>query len=206
MFIPVKNPQVVYAVATLTAYGRRLFATGSLDISYFALSDDGIDYAYVASISNNNFPVILSYSLLEPKPFETPKYYLLSVTGDASVIINEVPILILDQSEITLRVSADQDNLRRYLFTPSTRFAVSIDKILCYSLLYDSKQLNVFVAEPSTQSPFQFPTSNPDLKAISGKKFIIEPAPGADYNVTTKIIVRGNESGAQGELKVKLIL
>jgi len=205
MFIPTKSENVVYSVATLTAYGRRLFASGSFDIAYFALSDDGIDYEYVFSVSAGNPPQILSYSMIEPKPFEVPRYHLFSVVGDANIIVNEIPVILLDQSEIVLRLTGT-DNLRRYLFIPRTKFVVSIDSILGYSLLYDSKQLNVSVAEPSTQTPFAFPTSNPDLKAVSGRKFILEAAQTATPNSETILTVRGNESGAYAELKVKLII
>lgn len=204
MFIPTKSENTIYSVATLTAYGRRLFASGSFDIAYFALSDDGIDYGYVFSVSAGNPPQILSYSLVEPKPFEVPRYHLFSVVGDPNIIVNEIPILLLDQSEIVLRVTST-DNLRRYLLIPSTKFVVALDKILGYSLLFDSKQLNISVAEPSTQAPFPFPTSNPDYKAISGRKFVVEPAQTATPNIETIVLVRGNESGAQAELKVKLI-
>lgn len=224
------NNSSVSVDAILTTIGRQKLAAGStngLDIKYFALGDDEVNYDLwnpAHPLGSDYYGIIIeNMPVLEASPIPSQNLKSKLVTLDKSTstlaTITNLPSVISFSD--TYNSSAGN---KSQTITPA--LTVGNNNILGYNLSYDNRYLNVSVQTPVQTSAaggfnmgttsFAFGDATSTLSVATGFSFVVSIKPGTSINRSnlpysaptvsfqTLLIVEGNEMGGRTTIPVNL--
>lgn len=189
--------------AILTKKGREKFATGTFNITKFALSDDEIDYNLynVAHPSGSDYYAVAIENLpiLEAIPDETKAMRFKLITLPKGTA--QIPLISAGVSSVTLYAAGVANAGQSIAITPSTVNGLN-DTLGYTATLVENYYVQLFVKDPISRDsyPNKITTSGASTIAI-GKSFVLNAkqlpptvsAGTAPY--TTSLIIYGNETG-----------
>ena len=223
------NNSSVSVDAILTTIGRQKLAAGStngLDIKYFALGDDEVNYDLwnpAHPLGSDYYGIIIeNMPVLEASPIPSQNLKSKLVTLDKST--STLATITNLQSTYTLTSFYNAVGASSVVVTPL--LTAGNNNILGYNLSYDNRYLNVSVQTPVQTSAaggfnmgttsFAFGDATSTLSVATGFSFVVSIKPGTSINrsdlpysaptVTfqTLLIIEGNEMGGRTTIPVNL--
>jgi hypothetical protein len=211
------NNASVTVDAILTTKGRELLSQGGntngLDIKYFALGDDEVNYDLwnpANPLGSDYYGIIIeNMPVLEasPIPEQNLKSKLLTLAKDTKTLasITNIPPAILNNS-----------GNKQFTLTPGVSNGAN-NNTLGYNVSYDNRYLTL--KSPPTPASSkqtivgsaigdsQVSISNPNITTVTGISFVFsvkDVAYTSTTTVNTQIIVEGNEVGGRSSVPVTI--
>jgi len=210
------NNASVTVDAILTTKGRELLSQGGntngLDIKYFALGDDEVNYDLwnpANPLGSDYYGIIIeNMPILEasPIPEQNLKSKLLTLAKDTKTLasITNIPPAILNNS-----------GNKQFTLTPGVSNGAN-NNTLGYNVSYDNRYLILVTTTPASSKQTivgsaigdsQVSTSNPNITTVTGISFVFsvkDVAYTSTTTVNTQIIVEGNELGGRSSVPVNI--
>jgi hypothetical protein len=199
--------QTITVDAILTQKGRQLLAkNGNLNITYFALADDEIDYTlYHPNHPNGSafYDIALRNTpIFEPLTDETQtmKYKLVTLNHG----VTSIPVITIAQDKILVT----KDYAGDIIINPSTNPAYNLQA--GYTAILGNKNVGLLIVQKTnainTVSNV-IPTFAGDInissaQVVVGNSFRFVPNSGLNKTTTTNLTIYGNESGGSTAIEV----
>ncbi|HQI44648.1 MAG TPA: hypothetical protein PLC59_01025 [Bacteroidales bacterium] len=199
--------QTITVDAILTQKGRQLLAkNGNLNITYFALADDEIDYTlYQPNHPNGSafYDIALRNTpIFEPLTDETQtmKYKLVTLNQG----VTSIPVITIAQDKILVT----KDYAGDIIINPSTNPAYNLQA--GYTAILGNKNVGLLIVQKTnainTVSNV-IPTFAGDInissaQVVVGNSFRFVPNSGLNKTTTTNLTIYGNESGGSTAIEV----
>jgi hypothetical protein len=199
--------QTITVDAILTQKGRQLLAkNGNLNITYFALADDEIDYTlYQPNHPNGSafYDIALRNTpIFEPLTDETQtmKYKLVTLNHG----VTSIPVITIAQDKILVT----KDYAGDIIINPSTNPAYNLQA--GYTAILGNKNVGLLIVQKTnainTVSNV-IPTFAGDInissaQVVVGNSFRFVPNSGLNKTTTTNLTIYGNESGGSTAIEV----
>lgn len=122
----------------LTEHGRKKISTGHLDITYFSLSDDGIDYVNMSDGSGGlDIPPMMEAAQIPKRSSSEYSSEFQNIIYTASPSFGELPRILLSSGSEQIELECSQEQNRDEFFRTSLK-SDSVD----ISLIGDHEQGN----------------------------------------------------------------
>lgn len=207
------NNSSIVVDAVLTKKGRELLARGQNEfkISYFALSDDEIDY----SLWNSDHPLGSQYygNAIENLPVveavtderQTMKYPLVSLPKNTV----RIPVISVSQTSYTLKSPAEKATIE----PTTTNYEGGNANFGYTAVISDSDVLQFVEVTPSPAQlngqdqarsvpPSILDTESAQTVSVSGISFVIQGKPSTLRDKKATITIVGNETGGRTSISV----